>query len=139
MCGIAGTLSLDPRAEIAPREVVERMCAVIRHRGPDDQGVHYEQRVGLGVRRLSIIDLVTGHMPIHNEDHSVWVVFNGEVYNFQALRSRLVSQGHRFYTSTDSEVLVHQYEEHGSAFVKQLRGMFAIALWDAKKQELLLA
>jgi asparagine synthase (glutamine-hydrolysing) len=137
MCGIAGLLSLDPDAKVS-EQVVERMCAVIRHRGPDDQGTYCQGEIGLGARRLSIIDLASGHMPIHNEDRSVWVVFNGEIYNFQVLRSDLESRGHRFYTRADTEVLVHLYEEYGIDFVKHLRGMFAIALWDAKSRQLLL-
>jgi asparagine synthase (glutamine-hydrolysing) len=137
MCGIAGIFNLDPGADVS-RETVERMCAVIRHRGPDDQGVYSEGRIGLGARRLSIIDLVTGNMPIHNEDSTVWVVFNGEIYNFHVLRTRLESQGHRFYTNSDTEVLVHLYEEYDVDFVDHLRGMFAIALWDAKSQKLVL-
>lgn len=138
MCGIAGVLSLDPGANVS-QQTVERMCAVIRHRGPDDQGTHCQGEIGLGVRRLSIIDLTGGHMPIHNEDRSVWVVFNGEIYNFKTLRSDLESRGHRFYTSTDSEVLVHLYEQYGIDFVNHLRGMFAIALWDANLRQLILA
>jgi asparagine synthase (glutamine-hydrolysing) len=137
MCGITGIFNLDPEADVC-RETVERMCGVIRHRGPDDQGVYCQGPIGLGARRLSIIDLSTGHMPIHNEDGKVWVVFNGEIYNFQALRCRLEGQGHRFYTNSDTEVLVHLYEEHDLDFVSHLRGMFAIALWDAKLQKLVL-
>jgi asparagine synthase (glutamine-hydrolysing) len=108
MCGIAGILNLEPGAAVSP-ETVERMCAIIRHRGPDDQGVYCQGAVGIGSRRLSIIDLSTGQMPIHNEDETVWVVFNGEIYNFKVLRSQLERQGHRFYTSTDTEVIVHLY------------------------------
>ena len=137
MCGIAGILNLEPGAAVSP-ETVERMCAIIRHRGPDDQGVYCQGAVGIGSRRLSIIDLSTGQMPIHNEDETVWVVFNGEIYNFKVLRSQLERQGHRFYTSTDTEVIVHLYEEYGVDFVDRLRGMFAIALWDAKLQRLVL-
>jgi asparagine synthase (glutamine-hydrolysing) len=119
--------------------MIEPMCTIMRHRGPDDQGTYCQGQIGLGVRRLSIIGVTTGHMPIHNEDSSVWVAFNGEIYNYQTLRARLESRGHRFYTTSDTEVIVHLYEEHGADFVEHLRGMFAIALWDAKCRRLVLA
>jgi asparagine synthase (glutamine-hydrolysing) len=115
------------------------MCRTIMHRGPDDEGVHVAGRVGLGMRRLSIIDLSTGAQPIHNEDRTVWVVFNGEIYNFPELRTCLQARGHHFYTNSDTEVIVHLYEDHGSDCVRYLRGMFAFALWDEKGQRLLLA
>ena len=115
------------------------MCAAIRHRGPDDEGVHADAGVGLGMRRLSIIDLATGHQPIHNEDRTVWVVFNGEIYNYAALRRELESRGHRFYTSSDTETIVHAYEEWGEGAFVRLRGMFAIAVWDSRAATLLLA
>jgi asparagine synthase (glutamine-hydrolysing) len=137
MCGITGVFNSEPGATVAPA-ILERMCGVIRHRGPDDQGVYCHGQIGLGVRRLSIIGLATGHMPIHNEDKSVWVVFNGEIYNFQALRTLLESRGHHFYTTSDTEVIVHLYEDHGIDFVRYLRGMFAIALWDDNSRRLIL-
>jgi asparagine synthase (glutamine-hydrolysing) len=115
------------------------MCQTIVHRGPDDEGIYAHGPVGLGMRRLSIIDLAGGKQPIHNEDQSVWVVFNGEIYNFPELRRELESRGHRFYTHSDTEVIVHLYEEMGADCVKKLRGMFAIALYDAKRDSLLLA
>ena len=115
------------------------MCQTIVHRGPDDEGIYARGPVGLGMRRLSIIDLAGGKQPIHNEDKSVWVVFNGEIYNFPELRRELESRGHQFYTHSDTEVIVHLYEEMGSDCVKKLRGMFAIALYDERKQSLLLA
>jgi asparagine synthase (glutamine-hydrolysing) len=115
------------------------MCQTIVHRGPDDEGIYVKGCVGLGVRRLSIIDLVSGRQPIHNEDRTVWVVFNGEIYNFPELRAELESSGHRFYTNTDTEVIVHLYEEFGADGVQKLRGMFAFALWDERHQRLLLA
>jgi len=115
------------------------MCDVIRHRGPDDEGIHVENGVGLGMRRLSIIDLSTGHQPIHNEDESVWLVFNGEIYNYRELRTELERAGHQFYTSSDTETIVHAYEQWGEAFVTRLRGMFGIALWDRRTRTLLLA
>src|SRR5437870_2138905 len=115
------------------------MCATIIHRGPDDEGVHTLGPWGLGMRRLSIIDLAGGHQPIHNEDRSVWVVFNGEIYNFTELRQELEDRGHQFYTHSDTEVIVHLYEEMGGNCVRKLRGMFAIALYDERRQLLLLA
>ena len=118
---------------------VHRMCQTIVHRGPDDEGIYARGPVGLGMRRLSIIDLSGGKQPIHNEDKSVWVVFNGEIYNFPELREELLNRGHQFYTHSDTEVIVHLYEEMGSDCVKKLRGMFAIALYDERKKSLLLA
>jgi asparagine synthase (glutamine-hydrolysing) len=118
---------------------VHRMCQTIVHRGPDDEGIYAQGPVGLGMRRLSIIDLSGGHQPIHNEDQTVWIVFNGEIYNFQELRRGLEQRGHTFYTHADTEVIVHLYEEMGADCVKQLRGMFALALYDERRQTLLLA
>jgi asparagine synthase (glutamine-hydrolysing) len=115
------------------------MCEVIRHRGPDDEGIHVEPGVGLGMRRLSIIDLSTGHQPIHNEDRTIWIVFNGEIYNYRELRAELEAAGHAFYTSSDTETIVHAYEEWGESAFGRLRGMFGIALWDRRNQTLLLA
>jgi asparagine synthase (glutamine-hydrolysing) len=115
------------------------MCQTIVHRGPDDEGIYAQGPVGLGMRRLSIIDLSGGRQPIHNEDRSVWVVFNGEIYNFLELRQELEMRGHKFYTHADTEVIVHLYEEMGADCVKKLRGMFAIALYDERKKSLLLA
>jgi asparagine synthase (glutamine-hydrolysing) len=138
MCGIAGIVS----AETSVRQDVEtirRMCNAIAHRGPDDDGYFVGEGAGLGMRRLSIIDLAGGHQPIHNENKSVWVVFNGEIYNFPELRRGLEARGHRFYTHTDTEVLVHLYEEFGAGGVSKLRGMFAFALWDVSRKTLLLA
>jgi asparagine synthase (glutamine-hydrolysing) len=135
MCGIAGYVRREGVADLA---VVRAMCDTIRHRGPDDEGYHLDGPCGLGMRRLSIIDLATGHQPIANEDESVWVVFNGEIYNFRELRQDLEQRGHRFRTRTDTEVLVHLYEEEAEAGLNRLRGMFAIALWDARRQRLLL-
>ena len=115
------------------------MCNAIVHRGPDDEGYYIGDGVGLGMRRLSIIDVAGGHQPIHNEDQSVWVVFNGEIYNFPELRRELESGGHRFYTRCDTEVIVHLYEELGAECVRKLRGMFAIAIWDERHKSLFLA
>lgn len=136
MCGIAGIMSLDGRP-VAPDEV-RTMCAPMHHRGPDDEGLFIGSGVGLGMRRLSIIDLHTGHQPLTNEDRSIWVVFNGEIYNFRSLRDRLAARGHRFATHTDTEVIVHLYEDHGPNLVDQLRGMFAFAVWDERRRQLLL-
>ena len=137
MCGIAGMIGRQN--EVADASDVRRMCQTIVHRGPDDEGIYAQGPVGLGMRRLSIIDLAGGRQPIHNEDQSVWVVFNGEIYNFPELRRELEARGHCFYTHTDTEVIVHLYEEMGSDCVKKLRGMFAIALYDENRQLLLLA
>ncbi len=137
MCGIAGMVAR--RGEEVTASEVHRMCQTIVHRGPDDEGIYARGPVGLGMRRLSIIDLSGGKQPIHNEDKSVWVVFNGEIYNFPELREELLSRGHQFYTHSDTEVIVHLYEEMGADCVKKLRGMFAIALYDERKNSLLLA
>jgi len=118
---------------------VRRMCQTIVHRGPDDEGIYAQGPVGLGMRRLSIIDLCGGRQPIHNEDESIWVVFNGEIYNFPELRKELESREHHFYTRSDTEVIVHLYEEMGADCVTKLRGMFAIALYDENRKSLLLA
>ena len=115
------------------------MMATMHHRGPDDEGMYLSGNVGLGHRRLSIIDLNTGKQPIANEDDTVWIVFNGEIYNYQELRKELLGKGHRFKTETDTEVIIHAYEEYGEDFLSRLRGMFAFAIWDEKKQQLLLA
>ena len=138
MCGIAGIIGSE-HDYLASGADVHQMCQTIVHRGPDDEGIYAKGRAGLGMRRLSIIDLSTGHQPIHNEDGTVWVVFNGEIYNFPELRPALEARGHRFYTSTDTEVIVHLYEEFGSNCVQRLRGMFAFALWDERRERLLLA
>lgn len=119
--------------------LVHRMCDVIRHRGPDDEGIHVAAGVGLGMRRLSIIDLAGGRQPIHNEARTIWVVFNGEIYNYRELREELESHGHRFYTSSDTESIVHAYEQWGNDAFRRLRGMFGIALWDGPNRTLLLA
>ena len=121
------------------RATIENMCAALEHRGPDSRGLFVEKDVGLGIQRLRVVDLVTGDQPIFSEDGSVVVVLNGEIYNFQELRTRLRSQGHRFATGGDTEVIVHLYEEHGLDCVRYLHGMFAFALWDKRKRRLLLA
>jgi asparagine synthase (glutamine-hydrolysing) len=135
MCGIAGFLLFH---EAADSDLVRRMCDQIEHRGPDDFGFHVDRGCGIGMRRLSIIDLAGGHQPIPNEDRSQWIVYNGEVYNFQATRERLIAQGHVFATRSDTEVILHLHEQDGLNAVHELRGMFAYAIWNARKQELLL-
>lgn len=137
MCGICGIIEFDGRP-LRP-ETIHRMADTLWHRGPDDAGYHFEPGVGLGHRRLSIIDLSKGQQPISNEDRSVWVVFNGEIYNYRDLRDRLQSKGHIFQTKSDTEVIVHLYEEVGADCFSQLRGMFAIAIWDRKRRQVLLA
>ena len=136
MCGIAGYVLLQQKGELSR---VRSMCDQIRHRGPDDEGFHVDGACAMGMRRLSIIDLHSGHQPIANEDGSVWVVFNGEIYNYRELREHLERRGHRFETQSDTEILVHLYEEEGPAGVSRLRGMFAYAIWDARRKRLFLA
>ena len=131
MCGICGVATAE-RGAIADLEVVRRMNARLTHRGPDSDGLFHDDGVALAMRRLSIIDLEGGDQPISNEDRSVTVVQNGEIYNYRELRRELERSGHRFATASDTEVLVHMYEEHGDAFVERLRGMFAIAVWDSR-------
>lgn len=138
MCGIAGYLMLDPR-RAATGERVEKMCHAIVHRGPDDSGVHTDGPLGMGMRRLSIIDVASGHQPISNEDESIWIVFNGEIYNHNALRDELRARGHQFRTRTDTEVIVHLWEEYGPGCVDHLRGMYAFSIWDANRRELFIA
>ena len=123
----------------AEKGQIENMCSVIRHRGPDDQGIHVEGSLGLGMRRLSIIDLEGGGQPVFNEDRSICVVFNGEIYNYPDLRRKLLDRGHHLQTQSDTEVIVHLYEDEGPDFVEQLNGMFAIALWDSRRRRLVLA
>src|SRR5215472_5844286 len=138
MCGIVGIIGTDRTLQMRTCEI-DRMCQAIIHRGPDDQGTYLSGPVGLGMRRLSIIDLATGQQPICNEDRTVWVVFNGEIYNYRQLRMELLSAGHQLYSNSDTEVIPHLYEELGTEFVHKLRGMFAIALYDERQHALLLA
>ncbi len=151
MCGIAGFVNREPSWPVgrAPQQaaghgiaetrlLVERMCDAIRHRGPDDEGVYVADGVALGMRRLSIIDLATGHQPIANESGTVWTVFNGEIYNYRQLRQQLEGAGHRFRTATDTEVIVHGYEQWGEQVFRHLHGMFGIALWDTRTRTLVL-
>ena len=137
MCGIAGVVNSEPGGVEAA--TIQRMCQSIVHRGPDDEGIFVKDGAGLGVRRLSVIDLAGGHQPVFNEDKTVCVVYNGEIYNFLELRGELEGRGHRFYTNTDTEVVVHLYEEMGRDCVQKLRGMFAFAIYDIRHRRLLLA
>jgi asparagine synthase (glutamine-hydrolysing) len=137
MCGICGVLNLD-RAPV-DRALIRRMNSTLVHRGPDAEGTYFDGPVGLGSRRLSIIDLTGGDMPIYNEDGSIAIVFNGEIYGYVELRDELERLGHRFATRSDTETIVHAYEEYGGRCVEHLNGMFAFALWDSRRQELLLA
>jgi asparagine synthase (glutamine-hydrolysing) len=137
VCGIAGIFDFDPQ-EPVDRRLLETMNATIAHRGPDEDGFYVAGEVGLANRRLSIIGLADGRQPIANEDGTVWTVFNGEIYNYPDLCAELEAKGHRFRTGTDTEVLVHAYEEDAEAFVQRLNGMFAIALWDVRRRRLLL-
>src|SRR6266566_658760 len=138
MCGIAGFIDAQCSYDDAV-ELIDRMCKVIRHRGPDDQGTWVGEGVALGIRRLSIIDLAGGHQPIFNEDQSILVVFNGEIYNYRELRRELQERGHSFSTNSDTEAIVHAYEEYRDDCVAHLRGMFTFAIWDRKRQRLLAA
>jgi len=138
MCGITGIVFYDDTANVE-KSVLERMCNVIRHRGPDESGVYIKNNVGLGMTRLRIIDLAGGSQPIHNEDKTVWIVFNGEIFNYKDLRKNLEALGHEFYTWSDTESIVHLYEEYGEECVQHLRGMFAFAIWDENKRQLFLA
>ncbi len=138
MCGICGVVYADPQHPVE-RHLLNRMNDALSHRGPDSEGLYLQENVGLGHRRLAIIDLVTGKQPLCNEDESIWIVFNGEVYNFPELRISLQSLGHTFRTNTDTEVIVHAYEEYGFDCLEHLDGMFAFALWDSRKKRLFAA
>src|SRR6201987_1505766 len=135
MCGIAGIVDTTSGAHV-DELTVHRMCEKIVHRGPDDEGLFVKGGIGLGMRRLSIIDLAGGHQPVFNEDRTAWIVYNGEIYNFQELRAGLASRGHHFSTRCDTEVIIHLYEEMGADCVKKLRGMFALAIYDRTKRKL---
>src|ERR1700694_1808629 len=136
MCGICGVAGGDPAGG---RELVQRMCSAMVHRGPDDEGTAQLDGVTLGMRRLSIIDIEGGHQPMHNEDSTVWVIQNGEIYNHLVLRDLLLAAGHTFNTESDTEVLVHGYEQWGEEMVERLNGMFAFALLDRRKGVVVLA
>ncbi|MHA1439373.1 MAG: asparagine synthase (glutamine-hydrolyzing) [Promethearchaeota archaeon] len=132
MCGICG-FNFDDK------NLLKRMCNLIQHRGPDDEGYYNDSMVSIGMRRLSIIDLNTGQQPQHNEDEDIWIVFNGEIYNFHELRAQLEKKGHEFYTKSDTESIIHAYEEWGNECVKKLRGQFAFCIYDLRKKILFLA
>ena len=138
MCGICGVYNAR-REELVPRSLIERMTSIISHRGPDERGVYLDGAVGLGIVRLSIIDLSGGHQPISNETGDVWVVFNGEIWNYKELRKELTEKGHHFCTNSDTETIVHAYEEYGLECVKHLHGMFVFAIWDSSRKRLMLA
>ena len=138
MCGICGKFFFDRDASVS-EVLVKDMANAIAHRGPDDEGFYIAGQIGLGFRRLSIIDLGGGHQPLSNEDGTIWIVFNGEIYNYQTLRRDLIAKGHTFRTKSDTEVIVHLYEEYGTDCVQHLRGMFAFAIWDSRERALFLA
>src|SRR6266850_5973085 len=137
MCGIVGIVRND--ASAVDEVLLSRMCAAIRHRGPDEDGFYVRGPVGLAMRRLSIIDLKGGQQPIHNQDQTAWIVFNGEIYNYRELRAQLESLGHTFYTNSDTEAIIHAYDQYGTDCPKYLRGMFAFAIWDERAKSLFLA
>lgn len=140
MCGIVGIVHRDANGDTAvDGHVLTRMCEAMRHRGPDDEGSYLKDRVGLAMRRLAIIDLAGGQQPISNEAGTAWIVFNGEIYNYRSLREGLQKLGHEFRTDSDTEAIIHAYEQYGAECPKHLRGMFAFAIWDERKEELLLA
>jgi asparagine synthase (glutamine-hydrolysing) len=138
MCGICGIAYADRRRSV-DESLIAAMCGSMRHRGPDDCGVHLDGHIGLGHRRLSIVDLAGGHQPMANEDQSVWITYNGEVYNHADFRSALVAKGHRYHSRCDTEAIIHLYEELGPDVATELRGMFAFAIWDRSRDTLLLA
>ena len=137
MCGIVGIVRRDGAS--VDRELLARMNDAIRHRGPDDDGFYFSDGVGLAMRRLAIIDLKSGQQPIHNQDGTAWIVFNGEIYNYRELREQLEKLGHKFYTDSDTEAIIHAYDEYGTDCPKHLRGMFAFAIWDGRAKSLFLA
>ncbi len=138
MCGICGIFEYDRRTDI-PGDIVHRMNQTMIHRGPDDGGVFVGPGIGLGHRRLSIIDLAGGHQPMSNEDGTIWVLLNGEIYNYPELRAELLQRGHKFTTKSDTEAIVHLYEDYGENCFAKLRGMFSIAIWDSKNRKVVLA
>lgn len=139
MCGIAGILNLDPASEPVPVEQLQTMASAIRHRGPDEFGVYRDAQAGLAHARLSIVDLATGQQPLSNERGDLWVVFNGEIFNYIELRDELIALGHRFATRSDTEVIIHAYEQWGSSAFERFNGQWAVALWDAQRRTLVLA
>ena len=138
MCGITGQFNFQRREPVEP-ETIRRMADSIAHRGPDDEGYFISGPLGLGFRRLSIIDLAGGHQPMSDAEETVWIVFNGEIYNFKELRAELEQRGHRFRTSSDTEVIIHGYKEWGTEVFNHLNGMFGLAIWDVRRKRLVVA
>src|SRR5436189_1926471 len=138
MCGINGILYKDRQRQVDPA-LIDSMNKALLHRGPDEGGAHIDGSLGFGHRRLSIVDVASGQQPMCNEDGTVWITFNGEIYNYAALREELLEKGHLFRTSSDTEVIVHLYEEDGEECVSKLRGMFAFAIWDSRRRSLFIA
>src|ERR1051325_5186074 len=138
MCGIAGVMKFGQEVRVES-SAVRRMCAAMVHGSPDDEGVYTDGCIGIGMRRLSIIDVAGGHQPISNETGTIWIVFNGEIYNHSELRNQLEARDHRYRTNSDTETIVHLYEEYGHDCVQYLRGMFRFAIWDREKQTLFIA
>src|SRR3989338_7269623 len=142
MCGICGIVDYNVNTQVSA-DIIKKMCSKMTHRGPDSEGVHVKgstPSIGLGHRRLNIIDLSSaGHQPMSNEDNRVWITFNGEIYNYPELRHDLECKGHKFKSHTDTETIIHLYEEFGKDCVTYLRGMFAFAIWDERKKTLLIA
>ncbi len=138
MCGICGVYNVQS-GEPVSQGLVEQMTHLISHRGPDDSGVYLDADMGLGFARLSIIDLSGGHQPMSNETGDIWIVFNGEIWNYKTLRKELIEKGHHFRTNSDTETIVHAYEEYGVDCIARLHGMFGLAIWDSPRKRLLLA
>src|SRR5213075_2160953 len=138
MCGIAGQFNFQ-RREPVERETIVRMARSIAHRGPDDEGYFLDQSLGLGFRRLSIIDLSGGHQPMSDAEESFWIVFNGEIYNHLELRAELEGHGYRFRTNSDTEVIIHGYKQWGADVFNHLNGMFGLAIWDVRNKRLVVA
>src|SRR5438067_718245 len=138
MCGICGQLNFA-RNDPVELETIRRMTQTMVHRGPDDEGYFISGAVGLGFRRLSIIDLAGGHQPMSDAEETIWVILNGEIYNFKELRVQLEKRGHRFRTNSDTEVIIHGYKEWGAEVLKHLNGMFGLAIWDVKNHRLVVA
>src|SRR5215472_13538232 len=138
MCGIAGKVNFD-RGEPVEREMIVHMARSIAHRGPDDEGFFISGPIGLGFRRLSIIDLAGGHQPMSDKEETVWIIFNGEIYNYKELRAELRNKGHQFRTNSDTEVIVYGYKEWGTDVFNHLNGMFGLAIWDVPNERLVVA
>jgi asparagine synthase (glutamine-hydrolysing) len=138
MCGICGQVKIASD-EPVDQEVIRRMARTMFHRGPDDEGYFFDRSLGFGFRRLSIIDLAGGHQPMSDAEESVWLVFNGEIYNYRELRAELEGHGHKFRTNSDSEVIIHGYKQWGTGVFSHLNGMFGVGIWDVKRKRLVVA